>query len=60
MTIRPDSDGIFRVKIYSGYPLFQNDKEYNTPLYAQGYTWSKNYGLLIVDVNNCLKVRREF
>lgn len=60
LKLDPDSDGIYRVKIYSGFPLFHNDDEFTTPLYDQGYVWSENYERVTVDRNNCLKIVREF
>lgn len=55
----PDSDDMYHIKIFSGFPFTQDSKKFTTPLYEQDYIWSKDYGLVAVDLANCLQGERE-
>lgn len=59
ITMVPDTDNMYHLTVYSGFPYGQDNEKYTNPLYKQEYTWSEDYGRVSLDQNNCLKVARE-
>ena len=57
--IPPDADGMYRLTIFSGYPLGQAQHRRSMPSYKQDYVWEEDYYRVSLDVNNCLRVARE-
>lgn len=56
--ITPDTDGLYRITVLSGFPVGKAQQRRTTPLYDQEYVWGQDYYRVSVDVNNCLKVTR--
>lgn len=59
--IQPDaSDNLYRLTVFSGYPLWKADKRRTRPAYKQVYVWEKDYYRVSLDARNCLRVAREW
>lgn len=59
MGLYPNADGNYRMTVFSGYNV-DLYTESATPRYKQKYVWNADYSRVAVDVNDCLKVRREW
>lgn len=59
LLIVPDTDNMYYMTIYSGFPDNQRDR-YVVPQYKQDYTWWEDHDRVSVDQNNCLNVASEF
>lgn len=57
--IKPDADNMYRITVFSGYPLGHAQQRRSIPFYKQDYVWDEDYYRVSLDVNNCLKVTRE-
>lgn len=58
--ISPGADNMYRMTILSGFPLFRPKDPYSIPRYKQEYTWWEDHDRVSIDVNNCLRVQREW
>ena len=58
--LMPDTDNMYHIKIYSGFPLGQDHVQHTTPRYEQDYTWWEDYSHAGVGMSNCLTGVCEF
>lgn len=56
--IKVDADNMYRITIFSGYPLGHAQQRRSMPLYKQDYIWAKDYYRVSVDMSNCLRASR--
>lgn len=58
--LMPDTDNMYHIKIYSGFPVGQDHLQHTVPGYEQEYTWWDDYGQVMLDLSNCWKGSSEF
>lgn len=56
--IKPDADNLYRLTIFSGYPLGKADQRKTWPTYMQDYVWGEDNFRVSLDAKNCLRVAR--